>query len=836
MKRLCLIYLLIALLLPLVAKHSDEFLLGTYSYILNPFPFFKENRETLANHMQQMGYNSNIIETNQNDQELGTLLDILDQHGLDAWIIDRGFSNDPSSSLHYSITPLATSSYQRFEAEFQDERDVKPGDGKDSRFWYASRNYPGLPRVGSAVKNKDASNGYVWSVKSAEHKAGFAMGDITYRWPNFNGYNIRTGHDFHFFSKDPTEYKNESIWITYRFKISNVSPDTKPEDALLTFQPAGYPLSPTGFAAKAVEIQAISPKGSSIDTQYRYWDLMTKKEDDDFVEFTLQIPYKELDNAGLLEKPGSSLLALANLNPRLYWHGNCDLELDYVEMRDQISHDLMDIDNDLRNGILSRAREIISKGNGNVSGFYAFDEPFQGQFDSYRKLQGILAEEDIDIITACYDYRSSYIIMDSKKNIGYDHLDSFLKQVKPNIFCPDIYPLLPQYAFNPDSGEKEFIQDVLDKKLLKAYEQGIRYKQEDRSRTFYPIVQAFGRWTDAEPDSWGTWILPPYATQKALLYLPLVYGADGVFHYRLQAFQSPDGYGDYVGLATHLSNNKYVKPYVGSITMDAIMHTNPKVKTYGEKIRNLSWMGANSVHPKALEEDIPSAIPIKSLKTDMQMDSPYSGFIQVGYYLDSAEKPWLMVVNRRGNYFSPGKVTDEIHVHPNDYDTYFPQASPQSLHIELKKEAIERFGKYPGLLDPHTQQIHVADKQMIKIDFPAGEAGLYQMVNSLPKILNDKLKIQGETFVSGIVNLGKNANLKLDKNAKLTLLPGSKLLVSPLASITLAGEIELLGDAELQIYGYLKADKHKLSLSEESTYINEGKAPRPFFKRLFGIH
>ena len=73
-------------------------------------------------------------------------------------------------------------------------------------------------------------------------------------------------------------------------------------------------------------------------------------------------------------------------------------------------------------------------------------------------------------------------------------------------------------------------------------------------------------------------------------------------------------------------------------------------------------------------------------------------------------------------------------------------------------------------------------------------------------------------------------------NAKLTLLPGSKLLVSPLASITLAGEIELLGDAELQIYGYLKADKHKLSLSEESTYINEGKAPRPFFKRLFGIH
>jgi len=831
------VILLVLLTVQLSAKHSDDFLIGTYSYIHNPSRLYAEYREYLASYLQEMGYNSNILETSIHDQDLPGLLDIMDRHGIDAWVIDKGYSPDPKNSHHYVIPSLSTSSYQRFEAEYESEKAVHSGDDTDNVFWYASRNYSKLPRIGRAVKQKGASNEYVWRVERNNDKAGYVMGDLTYRWPNYNGYNIRIGQEFHFYTNNRPGFEGEDIWITFRFKISNVAPGTRDEDTLVSFQVAGYPLAPTGFAAEAERVQARSQKGVTGEPKISYQDYMESKEEDGFMEYTLQVPYQNLMDAGLLERSGSSILYLANLNPRMYWSAKCDLDLDYVELRDQISHELSTMEPAFKQAILDRARAVIGMGKGNVSGFYSFDEPYQGQFDSYGVLEDILAEDGIDMMTACYDYRYRYLMVDRDADLWYDHLDSFLRQVQPKIYCPDIYPLRPQYAFNPGSADKEFIQDVLDKKLLSVYEKGVRYKLQDPERKFYPIVQAFARWSKSDPDSWGTWVLPPYATQKALLYLPLVYGADGVIHYLMMAKRDADGYGDFTALNTYVSNGKYVEPFVDSITRNAILHTNPKVKTYGETIRNLNWVGAQRVMTPSMKmSSAPPSSWIRSMYTDQQAKAPYSGFIQVGHYVDQDNNPWLMVVNRRGDYFCPAELDDEDLVHPDNYDKYYMQADPQTLHIEFKESSEKKLGKYLGLWDPYSKElIAVSNKLKADIELPAGEAGLYQVFQTLPPTLNESISLNGVTTIYGEVVLGKKANLKLNKNSRLVLSPGSRLLVSPEARITMAGSIELQGDAQMQIMGYLKDKNPKITRAENSLYIDQSKAPRSFLKRMFGI-
>lgn len=836
MKRSCQLLLILLLLsLQLGAKHSDDFLLGTYSYIKNTFPFFYEQRETLSRHMQDMGYNSNIIETDLKDPDLAGLCDIMDRYGIDAWITDRGFSTDFANNSRYAITPLATSSYQRFEAEYLDERDVNPKDGMDSRFWYASRNDNRITRTGKAVKHDKASNGFVWKSQKGQDAAGLAYGDIRYRWPNVNGAYVRLGHEFHIYQKNHPNYEGDYIWITYRFKLSDIDSGIKATAPLLTFQASGFEIIDGSFASKATALQAVLDQGPLKEAVYTLADYQKAKSVDGFVDYVLKIPYKELLNSNLLKVPNQYLMILINLNPRLHWHGNCTLELDYIDIEDQISYELRKLEPRYKEGILKRAREIM-KGKSNISGFYAFDEPFQGQFNSFRVLQELLAEAEIPLMTANYDFQHGNIILDKDKKISYNHLNAFLAEVQPRVFSPDIYPIHPEISFNPNVKKKPFLQDVLDDKLFPVYEAGIKHSQQDPDRKFYPIVQAFGRWAKGSPDHWTTWVMPPYATQKALLYLPLVYGADGVIHYRLQAFQTEDGYGDYVGLASHLKGGKYTSPEIAPITMDAILHSNPKVLLYGGIIRDLKWIDAQKIMTaRASPNSIPSSALIKNIYVEKQAKAPYSGYIQCGYYLDEASTPYLMLVNRRGNYFQSAALTAEAHVHPAQYDSYFPQADPQTLHIEFDQAATSRFGDYIGLLDPETNRIISSKDLKSSITIPAGEARLLKMVQTLPDDAQGKIILKGETLLAHEVVLGKGSELILDKSGKLTLLPGARLIVPPHAAITLAGEIEVLGDAEIHIFGQITEEDLLIRKSEQAVVVKDPQPQRPFFKRLFGI-
>lgn len=850
MRRICLsVILLILLCTTLTAKHSDEYMIGTYSFLWNPFHFYTQYREPFLKYMQDMGYNSNIIQTSMNDRDLPGLLAALDKYGIDTWVLDRGFSKEESSMFRYAINPLTTSSYQRFEAEYASEQDLKPGDSRDNRFWYASRSEGDIIRIGRPVANTKASNGYAWQASRIKDKPGYIYTDIRYRWPRMNGEYLRFGNEFFHYQKNPPDFPGDYLWFKYRFKIDNPSNNIKPEDALLSLSICGYDLV-SGQYAKELSTALIEAKGTKAkQINFSYADLMQYKDKDSFIELDVRVSYKDMLNANLMtanlhnnpkDSNSQTVMKLASLNPRIYWHGNADVELDYIEVRDQINYELNYERDKWATGILQRAKHIKDQPAGNVSGFYSFDEPHQGQFDSFKVVQDILKQEGIPMFTATYDYKHKNVVIDKDNKVYYDHQKSFQEVAKPLIFAPDIYPLTPDLNFNPRpdlKSDDNFIQTVFDTKLLRVYEDGKKYTLQDESRKLYPIVQSFGKWAKADKDNWVAWLLPPYATQKAMLYLPLCYGADGIIHYRLQAFLNAEGYGEYAGLnSTVLADGyNYSAPVEDKTTIDAIKHSNPKVYTYGKLIKHMQWLGASVVmESRAKTQAPPAQMLVKSMVVKAESGAPYSGYIQAGYYLDADKSPNMVVVNRRANYFKPGVYSSEKHVPPAQFNEYFPQAAPQKLVINLDKASVKKYGTTPALFDPADKQLYLAKNNTIELEIEAGEAKMLQMTGSVPAKPKGKHNLPSNAVIYDSVELQKGAKLVLSKNSKLSIMPGAKLIVPENSSIVMDGQIELLGDAAIIVNGKVKDRQAQIIASPKSTYQVQASPKRGFFKRLFG--
>ncbi|MDY0152163.1 MAG: hypothetical protein RBS43_07825, partial [Candidatus Cloacimonas sp.] len=671
LKLLLLLSIMALLALPLLAKHSDEFLLGSYSYLKNGKQVNYANREALCRYMQKLGYNSNIIETDANDPDLSGLLAELDKHGIDAWITDRGWNTSPDSEYRYSSYPLSLSNHLRFEAEFASESDVKKGDAEDNQYWYAARSDVNLTRIGSVSTNPNASYGNVWQANKANDKAGYIFTDLRHRWPNKNGAYVRFGKEFHLYKKNPPSYEGDYLWVNFNFKLSNVSADLAPEEPLLRFMLAGYELSGGGFASQPKMLTHKYKDMSLPESLYRVKDYSQLKDTGGFISIQLKVSYADLLAAKLLSAdidgdpatPDSDTqMILVNLNPRLYWYGNCDVQLDYVEIKDQIFHEISTDQATWQKRIVQRMQNIIAQGQGNVSGFYTFDEPYQGQFASFKLMQNMVKDEGLKILTANYDYQVDNITISPQKRLFYDHEDNFRKVAEPILLAPDIYPITPVTRWNPEADKENqpyFIQNILDNKLIKVYRESKHYSLENKQRQFYPIVQALGYWVNQKgQNQWNSWVQPPTATQKTLLYMPLCFGADGIFHYRLRGFQDTAGLGEYTTLSSRQGTKNYPLPNEDLTTYTAVAATNQRVKSYGKIIRNLSWLESYTIGTdKAPTALCPKNTMLNSLQVQKAGNGAYEGYMQCGYYLDSKGLPYYMIVNRRGEYFVPGTIT-----------------------------------------------------------------------------------------------------------------------------------------------------------------------------------
>jgi hypothetical protein len=243
------IFLLISVLCLLAfsawAKHSDSYPMGSYSYLQHTSTFFKNNSAALAAKLKELGFNLTVIETDNSDKTLSELLRALDENGIDAILNDKSWSNDPKDSRSNALVGLSTSNYHRFEAEFIDGTPVKPEDINSSVYWYGTvigENNKNLPvRVGKAASDKNASYDYIWKCLPTRDKEGYAYTDITYRWKNNQGNAIKYGNEFriHNTHKD-ADKDTDSLYIRFRLKIANISPQLRTGTALLNFSPTGY--------------------------------------------------------------------------------------------------------------------------------------------------------------------------------------------------------------------------------------------------------------------------------------------------------------------------------------------------------------------------------------------------------------------------------------------------------------------------------------------------------------------------------------------------------------------------------------------------------------------
>ena len=728
-------------LLPLAAKHSDQFLLGTYSYLRNNNR--PAQREALYTMMRELGYNSNLVVTQDDNADFASLLKEMDRHGLDAWITDEAWGPVSENKSPYASYTLSTANQLRFEAEFASEKDVKYGDGMDNQYWYAARSTAKMPRTGQAIDIAGASYGWAWQAEKGKDSRGWLFTDLRYRWPNENGAYVRFGKELMLLQLDPPRHENNHVRVRFRFRISDVKKGLGPNEPLLRFDVSGYEREGSGFASQAKILRHLNQGLEYTETVYRLSDHLLAPASD-FCEVELRIPYSDLLAKNLMSadhdgdpatKDSERMLRLVNLNPRVWWYGNCDVQLDYVEIEDQLHYDLVNNHTVMRKGIRERMLNLVAQGAGNLSGFYTLDEPRLGQFAGFKLIQDVAREAGIKVFTAVFDYQGGNYVLDAKNQTGYDHVDAFRKIARPEIIAPDIYPLKPELQWSPKGRNSgPFIQDVLDDKLLRVYRASMLYRDQQPGRAFYPIVQVLGNWVKRNGgDRWLSWIQPPTATQKALLYLPLCYAPDGIFHYRLRVYRDAEGYGNRAVAFSQVGSKNYPDPEPDPITWPAVVSSNPRVLEYGRIIRGLAWLGAETIGTRrARNSGWQKQNLVRRMQVLKQRNGDYEGYVEAAFYQDGAGQPWFMLVNRRANIFRPGAFNEPRFVPDSAFKDCFPEADPQVLVITFDKKKLAGLGPDTGLYDPYDRIYYPIEDNQALVLLPAGEGRLLQLVASKP--------------------------------------------------------------------------------------------------------
>lgn len=809
-----LVYLLVALSAIAGVNNSSSFPIGTYSYLGNKNNVYNYRDEYCA-FMKDLGFNTNIIEIfsphTTTVTDYADLYHKLNLNGLDSIIMDKRWS----ASDTYSTYALSTGSYYRFEAEYTDGNAVIYGDNTLSKYWYRSRGYMGWdsanhPRTGT----RDPDLNMLWFCNKDTHAPGYAYGDLYYRWNTPGIDSVLVGKEF-YLKKLETPNTDNFLYITYSFYISDVNLDLTLNTPLLTF-------APTAFSYPSNALTAIPHYyGSTLaeNTDFTYGDyLATGVGDDNRINCTIKISYSKLIELNLVDETSWWKLVMYNINPRLYWAGNCNLKLDYIDIEDQLFHNMKDVDaegaitlkEEYKNGMLSAISTLVpTEYINNFAGICSLDEPRQGQWEAYRIVQNALPPS-IDIMTATEDaYFLQYKMSPIEENKYYSHIEGFKSVASPKIIMPDIYPLKTWHEFtNWNSTGNLGLQDLIDKKLVSNYQLACNTACAVQGNKFYPVVQAFGYWNGTQ---WVNWILPPPEMQKMLLYLPLCFKPDGIFSYRLFGLyntniSSSSISGDVASLKTeYLTDGSFSAPVVNPPVYNAIKEANKKIAVYGNIINNsanvLNWLGSNTL---GLSSGYPdgnvSGLPLYEIKVLSEPSTQlYQGFVQCGYYQDTLGNNSFMIVNRRANYFNDINYSSPIYVPLVDYDTSFPAFNSQTVAFLLNPSTYSNFGSFPALFDPADSLIYISNSDGIRVDIEAGDGKLLQMCSSLPSVVTSNSTVKNVAYLSGQISIETGVNVTFQPGTKTTVFPNSTITVKSGAQLNIVGEVTIHNDVSFLV-------------------------------------
>ncbi|MCB5252018.1 MAG: hypothetical protein LHW58_02940, partial [Candidatus Cloacimonetes bacterium] len=806
------IYLVFSMLLSLIGAESfDQYPMGCYSYLSNDIkpdnPFTHAERAEILSLLSGMGYNIALINNKDGDDTLADMLSMMKDNGLYAIISDLYHPYQGSPDDHYNrynTNALTTSSYLRLEAEYSGSSDIDGG-SKDSK-WYCSHEEPGsnMARQGYVEPDPMYLVENSWKCSRGTTNPGFAYTDIRWRWLNTyhssEGYEPykRLGNEFCVYNEhDSLNLDNKYIRVRYKLRLDQFVESINSSTPLFSFTTMGYKPDSTSVNHQFMDYNSNLLYDHT--TEYYYGDFAQAGSPGGYFDIEIKISYADLISAGLLSRLNWWKYKLENLNPRMYWHGNCDLYLDFIEIEDQIHYDLIHNDSTYTANINNRIDYLQSQHPSDMIKYmYSMDEPGLGQFHSYKTVQQYISQADPEnpnIITAAYDYHYKKIEKAGSNDEGYlyyDHVKSFRESASPNTILPDMYPINPGVDFNSFT-----LQERIDDKVLRQYESSKRYSIDTSpSKPFIPIVQAFGQWNGAV---WASWVLPPYETQKCLKYLPLCYGADGVIDYLAVSPIKTNSLGQLSGQYCSIikANDNLIT--ATNFTREAVIETNAKISVWGPIIKHkLEWMdagclGVASEPTGMLPETNLNSMGLASLQAEDPDGGLYNGYIQCGLYVktSASDKPYFMLVNRRANYANTTDGLTSTTTPPSAYGTHYISANSQKARFVVNNTAHNGFGTYLALRDTYNDALVMAEADTIRVDIEAGEGKLLQMCSSLPASVTSDAEIKNTAYLSGPITIDNGAEVTIHNLTETTILPHSTILVKGNSILNLAGTVTI---------------------------------------------
>jgi hypothetical protein len=831
MKKLSFVVLLLLIGGVFFAQTAKEFILGSFAFTGNkdwPFTY----QDSINVKMANLGYNNAIIElfpesdlvqgidgiVHTNDDDMRLMFQSLKDAYLKASIMDKAYlPTIPRSSYAFS-----TGCYQRFEAEFKDGNSVSGNDADSSRFWYGSRDVQGdtdedgimetYERVGSHYSEDIASYHNVWLCSAdSSYAAGYAYGDLRYRWlTEQEGWDIRVGKEFdlkRIIPQDSIPSYDDRLHIRYALDLSGTAYDNcSLTDTLLTFTITGYPYSGGGHLAipdslNIIYLHRSGNEGTWVLTKEYH---LTKADYENLPDnqetllgkiLDVEVSYRDLFQKSLLEVRRDWDYRLVNINPRVYWHKKCDLKLDYIEIYDQIYKNILDNSAAYTQAIRARIEELIDlSGNNltNISHIFSFDEPYQTQFKAYNDMQNNILNTypNIKQFTALNNRDHKTFRMQST-NKYYSTLEAFTQEAQPKYVMVNPYPIEPDLLWNSDTTNKRHIQNVLDNYVLDYYKEAKEYVMKPQvNGEFYAGVQCFGR---RHNDQWESYLLPPAETQTMLQYLPLCYGADGIYNYRLLgliAWLDNEGVDEYAPL----TSNNQAMPEEYPITYNALKQANAKIKVYGNKICNLQWKGANTI----LENSVSTPVSLSLLHLDdiHSASTPindYGCYVQSGYFLDDLGNPSLMLVNRRANRFVSSNYSP-AEVPCSEIGNCFPPFNNQDISITIASSANAVYGDCVGFYDAFDESVYLSNNNEVIVTLRAGDGKHLQMCGTLPEIVTGDHTLSKIVVIDGEVELSAMGSVQIEANSQVKILPNTHITLHRGSEFTLKGTISI-GDS-----------------------------------------
>ena len=856
MKKLCIVGLILISLLYLYA-HSEDFVIGNYSYLTPTYESFYQN---MAQKMSQANFNATIWTPSNSDNNTN-LIESLDNYSIDSFLYDHITIYDDGNISEISLRNLSMGNFYQFDVEYDSLSSLN---NSDDRYFYKFN----ITRPGERY----GFNDYTWKCTPDPNNpaGGVIIDQLMYRWYNFypgnDGYHpidesLRSiGQEFQFAYQnnfnDDNYLEGNKLYVSFIYKIDD---DVDNRDCMKF----GLKLYGQELGDLEESWHFINLRNTESPTEENSMFTYTAAEllDDDYstplnpdypyqfrkVTFYLELEDLNVGNNKFLEieninrdgfiNAHHNNVRLKGIMPYVYWEGNHLVELDYIEIEDDI-HKLLDNENISSTISLVNQRIDQFTCDVGVTKFYTQDEPMFPQFDSYKKLEQYFADSpNVDLLTTIN--ASNY---DLKKDNGerYSHLNLF-NGTTPREIMVDYYPLKHNSEWNNENApSNKFIQFHIDWYVSANYR---RAKKIASERPLYAVPCTAGLW-NVSGQKWHGYQYPTINMIKCLQYLPLCYGVDGVIDYKLYSRDTSDTLRWYALLDS--DSSEPVPPQY-----EAIKQANAKLAVYGPILKDLEWIDATTISTNGIEDlhtginaniynfsdealfsstsdPYFSASDISIDPNNDNNDDLYNGYVHIGFFKDTDNYPTYMLVNRRTDYVN-GNATNMQYITPetmmSEYNEQnaFREASSQLVEFVLDQNIVDEFGEYVALFDPASKHSYYKNESAeICVEIDPGEGIMLELASTLPDIITENITLKGKVLIdaTNTIVIPQNIIIETDESSKVYVNQNIQIMAG--AKLILRGDVEINNTITVKEGGELKIERANASLNLSNSIFLDG--------------